>query len=380
MRLLLSIITLCMTISPSVAEIRIATVGPMTGQYASIGEQMRRGAEMAVANINAQGGLLGRKLVLEVGDDVCDPRQATAIANQLINRNVVFVAGHFCSSASIPASNLYNDADVIMMTPASTAPALTERGLETIFRICGRDDQQGRVAAEFLAREHAGKNVAVVHDKTAYGKGLADVARDELIKRGMNVVLYDAITAGERDFSSLVTRMKRAKVGVIYIGGYHTETGLIRRQSLDQGLNAVIMAGDALVTQEYWTITGRMGEGTLLTFSPDPRLNPTAKPIVEAFRAINYEPEGYTLYNYAAIQVFAQAVRKAGSVEPEKLLAALHSNTFATVRGDIRFDIKGDVEGPSYVVYRWSDGQYSYAEDVIAEAAATEPPPSTTLP
>jgi branched-chain amino acid transport system substrate-binding protein len=109
-------------------------------------------------------------------------------------------------------------------------------------------------------------------------------------------------------------------------------------------------------------------------------LNPSAKPIVEAFRAINYEPEGYTLYNYAAIQVFAQAVRKAGSVDPQKLLAALHSNTFATVRGDIRFDSKGDVEGPSYVVYRWSDGQYSYAEDVIAEAAATEPPPSTTLP
>jgi branched-chain amino acid transport system substrate-binding protein len=326
--------------------------------YASIGEQMAKGAKKAVEAINAAGGVNGEKLVLDVGDDACDPKQATLVANQMVSKGVVFVAGHFCSSSSIPASTVYEEGGVVMMSPASTAPTLTERGLSTTFRLCGRDDQQGAAAAAYIAKHYAKTPIAIIHDKSAYGKGLADETKVNLEKAGIKPALYEAITPGDRDFSTLITRLKKEKIGFIYLGGYHTEAGLIRRQATDLGLKAPLMAGDSLVTREYWTITGEAGEGTLLTFSPDPRENTEAKEVVEAFRQDKYEPEGYTLYNYAVFQVFAAAAKAAGSAAPEAILKVLHEKEFDTVRGTIRFDAKGDVKAPNYVVYQWSKGDY----------------------
>ncbi len=340
------------------ADITIATVGPMTGQYASIGEQMAKGAQAAVDAVNKAGGVLGEPLKLEVMDDVCDPKQATTVAHNLANQETVFVAGHFCSSASIPASEIYDEEGILMISPASTAPSLTDRGLASVFRLCGRDDQQGLVAGTFIVEHFAGKNVAVIDDKTAYGKGLADITRKTLENKGMKPVLVESITPGERDFTPLITKMKRAKVSVVFFGGYHTEAGLIKRQARDQHLDLALVAGDSLITTEYWTITGDAGAKTFMTFSPDPRLNPNAKEAVAAFRAAKYEPEGYTLYNYAAVQVFAEAAKKAGKVDSDGLLDALHEHTFDTVIGKISFDEKGDVKAPTYVVYEWKNGSY----------------------
>lgn len=342
------------------ADITIAVAGPMTGQYAVFGEQIRNGGEMAVKDINAAGGVLGQKLKLEVGDDACDPKQAVAVANQLANRGVVFVAGHWCSSSSIPASDVYADEGIVQISPGSTNPQLTERGLETVFRVCGRDDQQGQVAAQFIAEHFKGKNVAILHDKTAYGKGLADETKKSLNALGIEEAMYEAYTAGEKDYTALVTKMKRANIDLIYIGGYHTEAGLIRRQATEQGLDAVLMSGDALVSEEYWSITGDVGTGTLMTFSPDPAKNPAAAPVVEEFEAAGIKPEGYTLYTYGAIQAWAQAVEKAGTLDLDPVLDALHSESFDTVLGNITFDAKGDVEAPGYVVYEWRDGKYDY--------------------
>lgn len=342
------------------ADITIATAGPMTGQYAAFGEQMKRGAEMAVADINAAGGVLGQKLVLEVGDDVCDPKQAVAVANQFVNKGVVFVAGHFCSGSSIPASEVYNEEGILQISPASTNPQLTERGMENVFRTCGRDDQQGQVAGNYIADHYPKAKVAVLHDKTAYGKGLADETKAQLNKRGITETMYEAYTAGEKDYSALVSKMKADNIDIIYVGGYHTEAGLIIRQAREQGMNATLMSGDALVTDEYWQITGPAGEGTLMTFSPDPARNPEAKPIVDKFLAQNYKPEGYTLYTYGAIQAFAQAAEAAGSTDLDKLTATLKSKQFETVLGQIGFDPKGDVTAPGYVVYVWHDGKYDY--------------------
>jgi branched-chain amino acid transport system substrate-binding protein len=357
-----SLLGVCVSTQAALADLPIATVGPMTGPYASIGEQMRKGAEMAVRNINAAGGVLGEKLKLDVMDDVCDPKQATAVANQLANRQAHFVAGHFCSSATIPASEIYNEEGIIMMSPASTAPVLTERGLDSVFRVCGRDDQQGKIAAEYILKHYQQPVIAVIHDKTSYGKGLADETLKALRAQGVDAALYEAITPGERDFSALVTRMKHLKVNLIYLGGYHTEAGLIKRQAREQGLDAPLISGDALITREYWDITGASGEGTFMTFSPDPRLSANARPVVAAFRAEGYEPEGYTLYNYAAVQIFAQAAAKAGTLESEAVIRALRSTTFDTVLGPISFDAKGDVTAPGYVMYRWTKGDYTYAE------------------
>ena len=342
------------------AEIAIATAGPMTGQYASFGEQMRRGAEMAVKDINAAGGVLGQKLRLEIGDDACDPKQAVAVANEMASKGVKFMAGHFCSGSSIPASNVYSEEDILQISPASTNPKLTERGLDNVFRVCGRDDQQGLVAGNFLADKFGSKKIAIIHDKTAYGKGLADETRKTLNGRGVRERMYEAFTAGEKDYSALVSKLKRNGIEVLYVGGYHTEAGLIARQMREQGMSTRLVSGDALVTNEYWSITGPAGEGTLMTFSPDPRKNPIASGLVKRFRAMNYEPEGYTLYTYGAIQTWAKAAEKAGSVDTAKIIKVLRSSKFETVLGRIGFDAKGDVTAPGYVFYEWKQGKYDY--------------------
>lgn len=347
-------------VSAAKADIVIATAGPMTGQYASFGQQMKAGAEQAVADINAKGGVLGQKLVLHIGDDACDPKQAVAVANQMVNKGVIFMAGHFCSGSSIPASKVYEEEGVLQISPASTNPKLTEEGGDNVFRTCGRDDQQGQVAGSFLANQLKGKSVAIVHDKTAYGKGLADETMKAYRAAGGKETMYEAYTAGEKDYSALVSKLKKNNIDVLYVGGYHTEAGLMVRQMRGQGMNTQLVSGDALVTDEYWSITGKAGEGTLMTFSPDPRKNPVAAPVVKAFRGKGIEPEGYVLYTYGAIQAFAQAAEKAGSTDLDKLIKSLRANQFDTVLGKIGFDAKGDVTAPGYVFYEWKNGKYDY--------------------
>ena len=345
------------------ADITIAAAGPMTGQYASFGAQMRAGAEQAVADINAAGGVLGEQIALEIGDDACDPKQAVAIANEMVGKGVVYMAGHFCSGSSIPASKVYEEEDIVQVSPASTNPALTDEGGANVFRVCGRDDQQGAVAGEFLATRFGSRNVAVIHDKTAYGKGLADETKAAMNAAGKTETLYEAYTAGEKDYTALVSKLKLAAIDVLYVGGYHTEAGLMVRQMRDQGMDTILVSGDALVTDEYWQITGDLGEGTLMTFSPDPRKNDMAAPIVAKFRASGIEPEGYVLYTYAAVQIFAQAAEAAGTTDFEPLLAVLNAGTFDTVLGDLSFNDKGDVTLPGYVFYEWKDGTYDYLEN-----------------
>jgi len=346
-------------------DIPVATAGPMTGQYAAFGTQMKRGAELAVEDINKAGGILGKKLKLEIGDDACDPRQAVNVANQMASKKIVFMAGHFCSGSSIPASAVYNESGILQMTPASTNPALTEdaakKGWTNVYRTCGRDDAQGLVAGKFLAEKYKGKKVAIIHDKSAYGKGLADETKKAMNAAGLQEAMYEAITQGDKDFSALISKMKQASVEAMYLGGYHTEAGLLVRQAKEQGLNALLVSGDALVDKEFWKITGPAGEGTLMTFAPDPRKLPTAKEVVDKFKAQGFDPEGYTLYTYAAFQVFKAATEKAKSTKTDDVVKALQGDTFKTVIGDLKFDKKGDIVDPKYVFYVWKDGKYDEA-------------------
>ncbi|WP_136659371.1 branched-chain amino acid ABC transporter substrate-binding protein [Nitratireductor sp. XY-223] len=342
------------------ADIEIATAGPMTGQYASFGAQMKAGAEQAVEDINAAGGVNGEKLILNVGDDACDPKQAVAVANQMVSKGVVFMAGHFCSGSSIPASKVYEEEGIVQISPASTNPKLTDEGGPNVYRVCGRDDQQGLVAGGLLFEEYNEKNIAILHDKTAYGKGLADATKTVLEDLGGSAKMYEAYTAGEKDYTALVSKMKQEAIDVAYVGGYHTEAGLIVRQMRDQGMNTQLVSGDALVTDEYWSITGDAGQGTLMTFSPDPRKNDAAADVVKKFRDKGIEPEGYVLYTYAAIQAWAEAAKAAGSSDPEKVIPALNSGSFSTVLGDLSFNDKGDVTLPGYVWYEWKNGTYDY--------------------
>jgi branched-chain amino acid transport system substrate-binding protein len=340
-------------------EIVIASAGPMTGEYAKFGEQLKKGAELAVADLNAKGGLLGKQLRLEIGDDACDPKQAVSVANQMVEKKVVFMAGHFCSSSSIPASAVYTKAKILQITPASTNPLLTDQGSWNVFRTCGRDDQQGQIAGDYLADHYKGKNIAIAHDKQTYSQGLADATKAELNKRGIKETLYDTVTKGEKDYSAFVTKLKANKIDVLYYGGYHPEAALIVRQMRDQGLKTQLISGDALVTDEFWKISGAAGEGTLMTFGPDPRKKKEAAGVVASFAKAKYDPEGYTLYTYAAIQTWAQAVAKAKTTDAKAVADALHAMTAETVIGPINYDAKGDVKQPAYVWYIWKAGTYA---------------------
>jgi branched-chain amino acid transport system substrate-binding protein len=350
-------------------DIKIAVAGPVTGSNAANGEQMRRGGVQAVNDLNAKGGILGKKFSLTIGDDACDPKQAVAVANKFAVTGISFVAGHFCSSTSIPAAAVYADAAITQISPASTNPAYTDdpakKGWNNIFRVCGRDDMQGKAAGDYIAEHFKGKPVAIIDDKSTYGKGLADETRKALRAHGVTETINDEINAGDKDFSALVSRMKQANIAVMYFGGYYTEAGLIVRQSRDQGLKAPLIGGDALVTSEFWTITGDAGTGTLMTFSPDPRKIAAAAPVVAEFQKGGYDPEGYTLYTYAAVQVYAQAVTQAKSTDIDAVSKVMHSAKFDTVLGKIGFDPKGDIIGLGYVMFAWKNGKYEQVGEAL---------------
>jgi branched-chain amino acid transport system substrate-binding protein len=343
------------------ADHLVAIAGPMTGQYASAGDQIRKGAEMAIADINAKGGVLGQKLKLEVGDDACDPKQAVSVANTMVNKKIVFMHGHWCSSSTIPASDVYAEAGIPMAT-VSTNPQVTERKLKNIFRIMGRDDQQGLVAGNYLADTFKGKKIAVVDDKSAYGKGLADEIAKAMSAKGAAPALRESVTAGEKDYSALVTKLKAAGVEVMAYGGYHTEVALILRQAQQAGMKLTVMGGDTMTNSELVTAAGAAADNVLFTFAPDPRKNPAAESVVKKFRDAKVEPEGYVMYAYAAMQLFAQAAEQAKSAKPADVQKAFAGGNFDTVIGKLAFDAKGDNKAPGFVVYRWQGGKYDYAK------------------
>ncbi len=349
------------------AEVVIGVAAPLTGPHAWSGEETKRGAEMAVADFNAKGGVLGQTVRLITADDACDPEQAVAVANKLVAEGVVLVVGHVCSGASIPAAKVYEAAGIPMISPASTNPALTDEGHPNVFRVIGRDDHQGVVAGNYLADRWGDEEIAILHDNQVYGEGLAARTREQLNARGVGEAMYRGFTAGERDYSDLIAAMRAEGIDVAYIGGYPTEVGLILRQARDQGYDLRLVSGDSLANDEFWLITGPAGEGTLFTFSDDPRRKPEAAPVVERFRAQGVEPEGYTLHTYAAIEAWAQAVEEAGTLDSQAVAEVLRGGKFDTVLGRIGFDEKGDITGTEpFVWYVWQDGEYVPADQQAA--------------
>jgi branched-chain amino acid transport system substrate-binding protein len=341
-------------------DITIAVAGPMTGPVAAIGDQMKRGAEAAAAAINEAGGVSGRHVKIVVEDDVCDPKQAVAVANLIVGQQIKFVDGHACSGSSIPASDVYNDNKVLMMSPASTNPALTEKGYPLIMRDFPRDDAQGAFVAPWIAKNYKDKKIAILHDKAAYGKGLATVVKQTLNSLGVQEVMFEGINPGEKDYSAIVSKLKSAGVEFLYYGGYHTEAGLILRQAADQGYKFQLMSADGLATAEFWQISGPAGEGTLFTFAADPRRAPTAAKALEQFKAQGYNPEGFTLFSYGVVQAIVEGIKRAGSDDPVKVAQALENGQpIDTLLGPVSFDAKGDVKDPHFDINQWHDGKYA---------------------
>ena len=354
------------TAGTAVAEVKIAVGGPITGPSAATGAQMKNGVDQAATDINAAGGILGQKISVSYGDDVSDPKQGVSVANKFSADGVKFVIGHYNSGVTIPSSEVYQENGILQITPASTNPTVTERKMWNIFRVCGRDDQQGQVAGEYIVKHFKGKKVAVVHDKTTYGKGLADETRKAMSKGGMKEVLYEGVNTGEKDYSALVSKIKQSGADLIYWGGLYTEGGLIVRQMRDQGVKAPLMGGDGITSDEFASVGGPGVEGTLMTYGPDPRNKPDAKKVVEEFRAKKFEPEAYTLYSYAGVQIIKQAAEAAKSLDPKKVAEKMHSGMpFKTVLGDLAFNSKGDITKLDYVMYIWkkdASGKIGYVE------------------
>ena len=348
------------------AQVKIGMGGPITGPNAATGAQMKNGVDQAVEDINKAGGILGQKLSASYGDDASDPKQGVSVANNFAGEGVKFVIGHYNSGVTIPSSEVYKENGILEITPASTNPTVTERSMWNIFRVCGRDDQQGQVAGEYILKHFNGKKIAVIQDKTTYGKGLADEMKKTINKGGMKEVLYEGVNTGEKDYSALVSKIKQVNPDLIYWGGLYTEGGLIVRQLRDQGVKAPLMGGDGITSDEFAAVGGPGVEGTLMTYGPDPRNKPQAKKVVDEFRAKQFEPEAYTLYSYAGVEIIKQAAEAAKSLDPKKVAEKMHSGmAFHTVLGDISYDKKGDRTNLDYVMYVWKktpEGKISYVE------------------
>lgn len=345
------------------AEQIVAVVGPMTGSESAHGIDYAAGVKRAINEINAKGGLLGQKLTFSIVDDACDADQAEAAAQQVVDERPAVVIGHYCSACSIHAAPVYAKARILQISPTSTNPRLTELGFNTVFRMVGRDDNQGRTAVSRIAGTWPHGKIAVLDDGGVYGKGLADIVRGGLKQHGIYPVLSESFQPGAQTYSAIVQRMKAASVQAVFIGAYDLDIAVIARELTTAGLHITILAGDALVAPSFWDAAGKSGENLIFTFSPNPLDLPAGRALVSAARRDGVEFSGQTVLAYASVEVWAQAVRKAGTFDTVTVAAALHANRFETTIGSVQFDQQGDVLGTpgEWLWYRWKGGKIEHA-------------------
>jgi branched-chain amino acid transport system substrate-binding protein len=337
--------------------IKIGAAGPMTGDQSKMGIDLRNATELAVAEWNAQGGVLGKKIVMLAGDDQADPKQAVSIANKFVNQKVNAVVGHWNSNCSINASPYYNAGHIVAISPASTNPRLTQQGFKNIFRVCGTDDQQGKVAAEFTLTQLKPKRIAIVHDKTTYGQGLADYFKKS-VEGKTEIVFYDGIQTRDPDYKAILTTMKQKKPDVYFFGGVYPEAGRLVRQAKEVGLNIPMITGDGVYDPTFISIAGKSSEGTYVTFGKDPSGLPTSKSFNQKYTAKYGPPGPYSIYAYDAANIILTAMQQSGTTDAVKVAEYISGNTFHGAFGDISFDDNGDVAKAPYVIWQVKDGKF----------------------
>jgi len=357
-------ISIGLSITAAQAEIKVGIAGDLSGSTLTAGDQQEIGALKAINHLNNKGGLLGKEIVAISADDGCEPQQAKMVSRQMVSEGVVFVVGHVCSDASLAVSKIYEEAGIIMISPASTNPKVTDEGGPNVFRVIGRDDQQGTIAGDYLADNHSKENIAIMHDNTTYSLDLAKFTKRQLNKHGVTEVMFDSYKPDQNDYKSTVDKLFKNKIDVLYVGGMEDDIGIILRQAKKALPHLRLISADGLVSPDFLTYAGEAGEGTYFTFGPDMRLKPEARRIAATIREEDaFEPDGYTLYSYGAVQAWAQAVHQAGSFKPDAVIKSLKSGTFDTVIGKIGFDEKGDVTGiTSFVWYLYGKESYSLAK------------------
>jgi branched-chain amino acid transport system substrate-binding protein len=358
------LMALSLSTVPATAEIRIGVAGPLSGQYADLGRQIVRGAERAVADINATGGVNGEPLVLETADDACEPRKALEAANALIAKGVAFVDGHYCSFTSIPAAPVYAATGIVMISPSATNPKLTDEGGWNVLRLASRDDAQGAAAGEMIAARFPDAKIAILDDGSPFAQGVVNRLKETLTARARPAALSLSFRQGDKDFSALVSRLKLGAINLVYIAAYHPEAGPLVKEIGNQGMSVQIVGPDTLLTDEFWTLADGAAEGALVSFPPDPLKFQSAAPVIAAFRSADIAPDGYTLHSYAAVQSWVQAATATRSKDGRQIAQWLRAgNPVRTALGELRFDAKGDVNPVRFDWYRWNGGKYRIANE-----------------
>ncbi|MFI0481214.1 branched-chain amino acid ABC transporter substrate-binding protein [Actinomadura sp. 9N215] len=341
--------------------IKIGVPAPLSGDSASAGQDILAAAKVAAAEINKAGGVDGRDVQIVEADDQCSAQQGAQAAQKLLNSKVVAVAGGYCSGAAVPAIPIYGRRSVPFVLDASTNPSLTDTGKGKVFRTCGRDDNQGLVAAKFMTGQLGAKRIALLHDNTTYAKGLADAAANSAKQAGGQVVYQDALQPGQSDYSPVLTKVASTKPDVLYFTGYFAEAGLLMKQRKQLGLKFTLMGGDATTDSTVLKTAGSAADGYIATTAPLAKDLPAAAKFVTAYKAANNaDPGPFSVYEYDAVKVVAKAIDDAGSTEGKDITDALHKiKDFPGITGPITFDDKGDRTDPLYITVRVQGGAFT---------------------
>ena len=359
-RVILTLVAMClMAGTATAATLKIGSLSPLTGSYAADGNDIANGTRAAIAAIEKEGGIPGfDKIELFAEDSACDPRQAVAAANKLVNEKVVGVIGAYCSSATIPASETLAEADIPMLTPASTSEKVTERGLPYMFRVCGRDDDQSIAAMKFIKDVLKGKTIFIVDDKTTYSQGLADNVEKLATKEGVKVIEHDHVNQGDKDFSAVLTKIKEANPDVFYMSLQNSASGaLMLIQAKRAGVKAAIIGQDAVYHPQLMEIAKDAAEGMYLTFGYIDEETPSYKKFLAAYEKFG-KPGAYSAYSYDAAYSLLSAIKAAKSTDPAKIKAELVKGEMQGASKKIKFQQNGE-SGSNYIIRVVKDGKFA---------------------
>ena len=359
MRLItLGVMVLTFIASPATADnIRIGVAGPMTGGLAAFGEQMQHGAQLALERINQQNGLLGRQLSLSIQDDACDPQQAHIVANKMASEKTTIVFGHWCSLASIAASSVYGEENILQIDVGGLLQKFTQQGFPTLFRTSANSKSFASAVGDYTSAHNRNANVSIVTDQPAITKEFTQELLSYFNAHGNKIVAVENIRGGDKDFSSLIDRLKLSQPQVVICSCYTIEAGLLARQLIDKKLDVFYYGWDTLNSPDFLNIVGsaNMGKIVSIDYARAPETK-EYKILAAQLRKRHWPVETTTLLTYASVEIFAAAVQSAKSIDSGKIVAALHSQTFTTIIGDVSFDRNGDRITPDFASYKWVNG------------------------
>jgi branched-chain amino acid transport system substrate-binding protein len=349
--------------------VKIGEVAPLTGPASYLGKDTENGARLAVEEINQKGLMVGGKkvtLVLAAEDDAGDPRQATQIAQKLVDDKVVAVVGHMNSGTTIPASKIYRDAGIVQVSPSATNPAYTQQGFKTAYRVVATDAQQGPALADYAMKTLKIKKVAIVDDATAYGQGLAGEFEKQAKANGIEVVSHDATNDKATDFRAILTKIKGEHPDAVMYGGLDATGGPFAKQARQLGMMQKILAGDGLCADDLVKLAGPAADDVICSIAGSPlEKMPKGPAFTQRYeKRFGGHPVLNSPFAYDAVYVIAEAMQRAGSTASDKILAAMPATDYEGVLGQTRFDAKGDLQHGTISLYKYVSGKQTLLDYV----------------